>query len=67
MVSHQWLLVVEMFGIRSVTACTEMTDMLPAGSMNTPEFQTMGFILEDVVLVHKKLLLHVMYCYPFIF
>ena len=32
--------------------CTETTDMLLAGSMNTPEFQSMGSVLEDMVFVH---------------
>ena len=42
-------------------------DMLLGGNISTPEFQTMGSIFEEVVLVHKNLFLCLMYCWPLTF
>ena len=46
----------------SVGACTDITDMLLGGNTNAPEFQAMGAVCHDMVLVHRNLLLCVMYC-----
>ena len=36
-----------------VGCCTDIMDMPLGGNINVPEFQTMGAIFDDVVLVHK--------------
>ena len=43
-----------------VGACTDMMIMLLGGNTNAPEFQTMGVIFGDVVLVHRNLLFVIM-------
>ena len=44
-----------------------MTDTLPGGNVADPELQIIGLVLDERILVHKNLLLCVMYCWPFIF
>ena len=44
-----------------------MTDTPLGGNMADPELQIIGSVLEEGILVHKNLLLCVMYCCPFMF
>ena len=44
-----------------------MTDTLLGGNMVDPELQITGSVLEEEILMHKNLLLCVVYCWPFIF
>ena len=48
----------------SFGACPDITDMLLGGNVSNPE---LGSTFNDTVLVHNKLLLCVMYCWPLTF
>ena len=63
MVGHQWHLINRCFVSNLVGVCTDMTDVFLGGNVSAPEFQTIGVLIDDAVLVHKKLLLCVIYCW----
>ena len=52
------------FVLSSVGACTDIMDMLHGGNLSAPAFHTLGSLFDSDVLVHKNLLVCVIYCWP---